>query len=1135
LVLVGIVGLPTAGLAVTNHLVRQSSESQARASNTLAVTAMASELSLGYQQRLRILQDIPKRPGFAFGLATGNRSLLESSLTTAFDDGQYCRLVLRSPGMEPIDVSGTTPCWSPPAPTSGSPGVHTLLPAGTTNEAGFMGLELSGIEPNFSKATIQAVFTVRSLELAVTSGQGTRNSVVSGMTISSSSDPALLGKPVASPVSRAMIRANRPAEATVYAPYHHTEVLDAFRPVAGTGLGVFSSVTTSVAYASANRLSHLLFDGYLTLLAIGLGLSALVVFMLRRRDRAGQDSARALRESEERLRQVFELAPIGKALIGLDGRYLQVNAAMCDLTGYSMAQLHERTFADLTHPDDLAEDLAGMDRLLSGSQDIYTLEARLLTADGGTIWASKLTSLIRDDNGAPVYFVSHLQDITQRRQHDCLLARERRRFLDAEAIGHIGSWEMDVATETVIWSDTLLNLYGLDPIAFRGDFPSVLGCIHPDDREEVDAAIHACASTGEPLDLRHRAIRADDGQLRWLHASGARHTDGPETRLTGAVIDVTDFVTAGELSDTARDLAERESRHKSAFLATMSHEIRTPMNAVIGMTGLLLDTPLSAEQLEFVETVRNSGDALLSVINDILDFSKIEAGALALELRPFDLRVCVDDALELVAASSTARGLELIGHVDLRCPPTVLGDVSRLRQVLVNLLSNAVKFTSRGEVVLTVEPATSDDGEERLHFSVVDTGIGIPINSLANLFTRFSQVDTSTTRIYGGTGLGLAISERLVDAMGGTLGVKSVVGAGSTFDFSIRLEPCAPVGGISEPVTVLASCSALIVDDNATSRRILRLQLEGWGMIVTEAASAEAALALIDSPMRFGVAVLDMRMPGMNGWELAEELHVSPKTHDLPLILLSGAGEPRIKRTRKGLFSAVLAKPVRSSRLQHALRDALNPGAPESVPDPQPAIGTANEGTVLRVLLAEDNVVNQRLGRLMVEKLGHHLDVVANGREATEAVRLAPYDVVLMDVEMPEMDGLDATRSIRRQLPVNRQPRIVAMTASALVEDQSACSEAGMDDYLAKPVRLAELDTALRTAIAHITLHGRFALDSMGKLKAPDERYETEPTAQTPGTFGEVAVKSDAEPGGHEYVEVSSIGFGDIPRAEGAG
>jgi PAS domain S-box-containing protein len=261
---------------------------------------------------------------------------------------------------------------------------------------------------------------------------------------------------------------------------------------------VFFSVTTKVAYASANHVAHLLFLGYLALLAVGLGLSALVVFMLRRRDRAGQTAARALRESEERIRQVFELSPIGKALISLDGHYLQVNAAMCELTGYSTAELYHRRVADLTHPDDLADDVAGMDDLLAGRRDTYTVEKRLLTPDGGTVWASKLTSLVRDEEGIPLYFIAHLQDITERRHHEGQLATERRRFRDAEAIGHIGSWEMDVATDTAIWSETLLELYGLDPVDFTGDFTAILAGIHPDDRGEVEAAVRACAGAGTP-------------------------------------------------------------------------------------------------------------------------------------------------------------------------------------------------------------------------------------------------------------------------------------------------------------------------------------------------------------------------------------------------------------------------------------------------------------------------------------------------------------------------------------------------------------------------------------------------------------------------------------------------------------
>jgi PAS domain S-box-containing protein len=1065
LVLVGIVGLPTLGLLATNQLVRQASEGQARATNAVAASAMAAAVGQSYHQRVLTLDEILQQPGVSVGVATRNRPMVRQSLTAAVREGEFCRLVLHPQGMAAVEVSGSGPCWSPHTAPSGSTGVHSLG-SGVVHSQGFAGLDLSSAAAaDRPGTTLDAVFAVNSLAATIRAGVGTQDSVVSGMTIASSTNRAAVGKMVAAPGSRAMIRADLPADATTYAPYLHTEVVEAFRPVPGTGLGVFFSVTTAVAFASADHVTQILLYSYLALLGFGLGLAGLAMAMLRRRDQADQRKARALRESEQRLRQVFELTPIGKALIGLDGRFLQVNEAFAELTGYSDTELCTLTVAEITHPEDLADDLAGLHQLVTGERDTVTAEKRYLTADGRTVWVSKSASLIRDDDGTPRYFVSEIQDVSERRRTERALAKERSRFRAAEAIGHIGSWELDVATETVIWSDSLLELYGLDSEDFGGDFAGVLRCVHPDDRTDVEAAVRACAEYGEPIDIRHRVIRGDNGQLRWLHATGMRDTDDPDARLIGAVIDVTEFVRAGELADRARDLAEKESFHKSAFLATMSHEIRTPMNAVIGMTGLLLDTSLDAEQREFVEIVRNSGDALLGVINDILDFSKIEAGALELERRPFDLRVCVDDALELVAATSSTTGLELFGDVDLRCPATVVGDVSRLRQVLVNLLSNAVKFTAHGEVVLTVAPDTRQRGEAGLFFSVTDTGIGIPADSVAALFHTFSQVDASTTRVYGGTGLGLAISQRLVEAMGGALAVDSTPGTGSTFSFSVVLETGGPAFETpgSTQMARLEGRSALVVDDNATGCRVLRLQLEGWGMEVTEAASGGAAIALVESGQRFDVAVLDMKMPGVSGLDLARTLRHRSDTEHLPMLLLSSTGDPRPEDGRE-LFSAVLTKPVRSSRLRQCLCAALTPGAVDGAPDAPPDDRVV-EPSALRVLLAEDNVVNQRLGRLMVEKLGHHIDVVANGREATEAVHLAPYDVVLMDVEMPEMDGLEATRVIRRTSSISTQPTIVAMTASASDEDRWACIDAGMDGYITKPVRLADLDTELRRVV----------------------------------------------------------------------
>ena len=772
-----------------------------------------------------------------------------------------------------------------------------------------------------------------------------------------------------------------------------------------------------------------------------------------------------------------------------DRRFVDVNAASLAKLGYSRDEFIGKTSSELGLFPRPEQQTALVERILCGAR-IADVEIQFRCKDG-----SILDGLLSGDIISRLgrsYFLTRTVDITAQKRVEAALQQERQRLAGIIRATNVGTWEWNVETGQAVFSDSWAEMFGytLDELA-PVSIDTWLRLVHPEDGKAGWAALER-HFRGE-LDYYECEcrVRHKDGRWIWVHDRGAlmsRTADGKPLLMYGTHQDITARKHADEAlreinaalaiqSAAAREIAleaERANAAKSEFLANMSHEIRTPMNGVIGMTGLLLETELTAEQRTYAETIRASGESLLALINDILDFSKIEAGKVTLENLEFDLRVLLDDVAALMGLRAEEKAIEFVHFIAPDVPSHLCGDPGRLRQILLNLTGNALKFTSTGDVMMRVNLEQESSREVSLRFSVSDTGIGIPADRLGSLFEKFTQVDASTTRQYGGTGLGLAISKQLTELMGGQIGVRSEVGQGSEFWFTAHFAKQAlgpnPQQHLPEG---LGTARVLVVDDNPNVREALVAQIARWRMPVVEAADGLAAVRLLYESLLskepFRALLIDLQMPGMDGEALGRIVRCEKRFAGVALVLMTTSAQrwddSRLKETG---FAAQLVKPIQQSALFDCL---VTPQGVGSTPRQQTSAPHVLNDLVwrnTRVLLAEDNLTNQQVALAILRKLGLKADVVTNGREATAALRNIPYQMVLMDVQMPEMDGLEATRMVRSADggARNRGVPIIAMTASAMEQDRRRCLEAGMDDYIAKPVTPESLARIIKKWLA---------------------------------------------------------------------
>jgi PAS domain S-box-containing protein len=772
----------------------------------------------------------------------------------------------------------------------------------------------------------------------------------------------------------------------------------------------------------------------------------------------------ALKVADERLNLALDATQIGVLEWSLaDGRAIY-SAGFWNSLGYDSATMPPvyETLFKLIHPDDVAAYQAALATHLSGRSDLVESEFRVRHQSGAWHWIALRAKCVGTDRvGRPRRMSGTCQNITARKRAEEALresqAATRKLSLVASRTDNaVVITRADGRVEWVNESFTRLAEHSLDEISGR---PFVELLSSPDaDATAVERVATAFArQEAIATDVVHHA-RSGRRYHVHLQVQPVKNDEGVLENFIVMETDITSRVEVEQQLRRAKAEADSASRAKSEFLASMSHEIRTPMNGVIGMTSLLNETSLTPEQRDYVQTIRTSGDALLAIINEILDFSKIESGRMELERHPFELAQCVEEALDIFALQAAGKGIELAYSIEPDVPAWIVGDITRLRQILVNLVNNAVKFTPKGAITIEVRlapPAVPHANPLLLDFIVTDTGIGIPADRQGALFKPFSQVDSSTTRKYGGTGLGLAICARLAQLMGGGISVASELGKGSRFTFSIQTEPVAPHGAPKTPD--LGGVPVLAVDDCPVSRRAIEVTLLGLRCQPRIVDSADTALTVSTPP---ALAIVDYAVGDRTGDEIIANLRT--RFPNLPVILLTSPADTARAGQSQEPFTLRLPKPIKPSFLAEGItRLVRGQPLPSARAPAAPSVAPLADSVPLDILLVEDNPVNQKVALHLLSRLGYRVDAVGNGLEAVKAVQQRDYDLVFMDVQMPEMDGFAATREIRQRVPVARQPKIVALTANAVQGDRERCLTAGMDDYVAKPVKLDELQAVI--------------------------------------------------------------------------